>query len=186
MFRCCPLQSPFLSLLLLPLSFSTAVRVHSCSEYRHYRSVKIISSANLQLGKTRKLWKIQRCWQPPSLPALLSHLPISISVSLSFHCAFFYFRSFFLIFHLLLLSPALAFIHRANYALQCVAVAIVPPAQTPQLISAVYILSLSFSLYIYVYALFCILYLALPATSKVKDGVGALLFGGVCRGNMPR
>lgn len=160
--------------LSLPLSFSTAVRVHSCSEYRHYRSVKIISSANLQLGKTRKLWKIQRCWQPPSLRAFLSHLHLPLSLSLSFHCAFFYFRSFFLIFHLLLLSPALAFIHRANYALQCVAVAIVPPAQTPQLISAVYILSLS--LYIYIYALFCILYLALPATSKVKDGGGRFAF----------
>lgn len=157
LFRCCPFHPLCLSLPPL-FSFSSAARVHSCSEYRHYRSVKIISSANLQLGKTRKLWKIQRCWQPPSLRGFLS---ISISVPLShlsarslFIAPFFIFILvfFFLIFHLLLLSPALAFIHRANYALQCVAVAIVPPAQTPQLFGVVYIL------YIYMYVLYSVFY----------------------------
>lgn len=105
-------------------------------------------------------------------PYLLSHISLLALFSLRLFLFSFSFF-FFLIFHLLLLSPALAFIHRANYALQCVAVAIVPPAQTPQLIGAVYIL------YIYMYfILYSILGIPFSVlrTSKVKDGGGRFAF----------
>lgn len=170
LFRCGPpstvLPSHRTSFTLLSTATATATLLVPGN--RHYRSVKIISSANLQLGKTRKLWKIQRCWQPPSLRAFsaslpLPHFPLSITPSLCFFIASFFLLVFyFLIFHFILHTPArrfcsppaLAFIHRANYALQCVAVAIVPPAETPQLIRAVYVLSFS----LYIYTLFCVFY----------------------------